>query len=100
MKETVYCGYTLYMLLFCFFNQFRPKNAANGILFGEASHPGPVMDNFPFPVNPGNSPGEKETLIKAIFKSPVNWEIKGVYKKMRKAIAHLHKKPWYILNIY
>ena len=39
------------MLLFCFFNQFRPKNAANGILFGEASHPGPVMDNFPFPVN-------------------------------------------------
>ena len=24
---------------------FRPKNAANGILFGEVSHPGPV-DNF------------------------------------------------------
>ena len=51
VKETVYCGYTIYILLFCFYNQFRPKNAANGILFGEASHPGPIMDNFPLPVN-------------------------------------------------
>lgn len=59
VKETVYCGYTLYILLFCFYNQFRPKNAANGILFGEASHPGPVMDNFPFPANGIPSPDFK-----------------------------------------
>ena len=30
---------------------FRPKNAANSILFGEASHPGPAVENFPLPVN-------------------------------------------------
>ena len=50
------------MLLFCFFNQFRPKNAANGILFGEASHPGPTMDNFPFPVNEASNRGGKDIM--------------------------------------